>query len=467
MTERELVKFGGGVASSVINPIILLAVLLAGALILCLPRHKVVVPFLAAAILIPTDQVLVAGSLHFPMLRILILFGFARLMQLRGSSNGGLAGGWNRLDKAVVLLAVFTAIDWILLWQQTATVVFQLGELYTTFGTYFFLRTVIRDRRDITLTVRTFVVLAAFIAVIMAWEQTTGNNPYGWLGGARSGFYASVMMREGKLRATGCFAHPILAGTVGAVLLPLFIGLWWTERRYRAAAVIGIVASTVMTLTSNSSTPLLAYLAGVFGLCLWPIRSWLRVLRWGLVFTLVSLHMVMKGPVWSLIARIDLVGGSSGDHRYQLVNQCILHFSDWWLLGVKYNGQWGWDMWDTANQYVATAQSAGLLPFILFVAVLVYGFKYAGRSRRVVAENKRDVLLFWSLGGALFAHVVGFFGITYFDQTSVVWYSLLAIVSAGYAFARQSPKAAQPAPTAEPASIFQERTPATLWTTTG
>lgn len=465
MQERELLKFGGGVASSVINPFVLFVVLLAGVLIIVLPRHKAIAPFLAAAILIPTDQVLVVGSVHFPMLRVLILFGLARMIQLKLSSRGSLlAGGLNRLDKAVLLCSVTTAINWILLWQQMATVIFQLGELYTIFGTYFLLRTLIRSRQDISLTVRVFVYVAAFVAVIMTWEQVTGWSPYAFLGGARSFFYATVMMRDDKLRATGSFAHPILAGTVGAVLLPLFVGLWWAERRYRALAVVGIIAATVMTLTSNSSTPMLAYMAGVFALCLWPIRNGLRLVRWGLVLTLILLHLVMKGPVWSLIAHIDLVGGSSADHRYQLVNQCILHFQDWWLLGVKFNGQWGWDMWDTANQYVATAQSSGLLPFILFVSILVYGFKYTGRSRRAVAGNKRDVLLFWSFGGALFAHVVGFFGITYFDQTSVVWYSLLAIISAGYAFARQPKPEAQPE-VAAPESIFAQLAPEPTWST--
>ena len=43
----------------------------------------------------------------------------------------------------------------------------------------------------------------------------------------------------------------------------------------------------------------------------------------------------MKAPVWALIQRIDIVGGSSGWHRYELIDQCIKHFSDWWLMGVK------------------------------------------------------------------------------------------------------------------------------------
>ena len=89
-------------------------------------------------------------------------------------------------------------------------------------------------------------------------------------------------------------------------------------------------------------------------------------------------------------------------------------------------------MWDTANQYVALGESSGLFPLILFLALIVYGFKYLGRKRRS-ATSRREALFLWSLGAALFAHAVGFFGISYFDQTIVVWYALLAMISAAVA----------------------------------
>ena len=41
--------------------------------------------------------------------------------------------------------------------------------------------------------------------------------------------------------------------------------------------------------------------------------------------------------------------------------------------------------------------------------------------------------LLWLIGVALFSHCVGFFGISYFDQTRFAWYALLAIISAATA----------------------------------
>jgi hypothetical protein len=165
----------------------------------------------------------------------------------------------------------------------------------------------------------------------------------------------------------GCFAHSILAGTFGATILPLFVLLWQQGSKNRLIAIVGMVSATVITLASNSSTPVLAYAGGVLALSMWPMRNWTRAIRWAVVITVVCLHIVMKAPVWHLIARIDVSGQSSSYHRFMLVDQCIRHFSDWWLIGVKSTFEWGWDMWDTANQYVSICEYSGLIPFILFL----------------------------------------------------------------------------------------------------
>jgi hypothetical protein len=443
--EPDHLRFGGGVSQSVLNPLVALLILIAGLYICFGRRDKALIAFLSASILIPMDQVLLIGSLHFPMLRVLILFGLARIVKTRSWPTRKLFnGGINKIDVAVILFALFTAVNGVLLFQESAALIFQLGNLYTILGIYFVLRLLIRDDEDIQRMLKVFAWLAAGIAVIMVYERATGHNPYALLGGARASVYASVMERDDRFRAMGCFGHPILAGTFGAILVPLFVGLWWKSKECRRTAVMGIVSSTVITVASNSSTPMLGYIAGILALALWPVRRWMRAIRWGIVCTLISLHMVMKAPVWHLISRIDLAGGSSSYHRYQLVDQCIRHFGDWWLLGVKDTADWGWDMWDTANQYVAVGEYSGLIPLILFLAIIVYAFKYLGGARKSAAQDKRKALYLWALGAALFANVVSFFGISYFDQTAVVWYGLLAAISSAALPVRQRAKAILP-----------------------
>ena len=135
----------------------------------------------------------------------------------------------------------------------------------------------------------------------------------------------------------------------------------------------------------------------------------------------------MKAPVWALIARIDLTGSSSGYHRYQLVDQFIRRFSEWWFVGTRSTMDWGWDMWDTINSYVTAGTKGGFVTFCAFVAVLAVAFQQLGLRRRVDPGHARQ---YWILGSMLFAQSVAFFGIEYFDQSQFVWYALLAMVSA-------------------------------------
>jgi hypothetical protein len=136
----------------------------------------------------------------------------------------------------------------------------------------------------------------------------------------------------------------------------------------------------------------------------------------------------MKAPVWALIARIDLTGSSSGTHRYMLVDNFMRHFRDWWIVGFKDYNTWGWDMWDLSNQFVAYGLGGGLVTLVLFITVLSRCFSGVGRARRLVA-NRSEEWFFWCLGAALFAHVVAFFGMSYFDQMQFALYALLAIIS--------------------------------------
>jgi hypothetical protein len=426
----QIQRFGAG-GDSYVHPVIAVAMLLAVAAMMLVPRRSVVIPFLAAAILIPMDQVLVIGGLHFQMIRVLILFGWIRLFMLKGAGNLSLlAGGWSVLDKALVLWAGFTAVDMVLLWQDSAALTNQLGTQYTVLGIYLLLRFFVRSEEDVVCALKALAWVSAVIAVVMATEQFTAHNPYAyvWAGAAEGA--RTVMERDGHLRAMGCFAHPLLAGTFGGISLPLFFALWHKRNDHRRVAVVGMAACTAIVMAANSSTPLLAYVGGLFALTMWYFRRRMRLFRWGLVITLVTLHLVMKAPVWALIARIDLTGSSSSYHRYQLVDQFIRRFADWWLVGTKGNASWGWDMWDLANQYVAVGETSGLLPFIFFMATIVYGFKYLGRARKQAIGDRRQEHFVWAVGAALFANVVAFFGISYFDQTMVAWYLLLAIIGA-------------------------------------
>ena len=422
----SLTRFGGG-PEPYVHPLVLCAVLAAGALVLLLPRRHGIVPLLAASLLIPFDQVVLIGPLHWTMLRVLVLLGWVRVLAGALARQRLLSTGLNAVDKALVLWAGVSAFNIVLLWHSSAALINQLGALYNALGIYFLLRFLIRDEEDARRAMRTLTALGVVVAGIMLLEQADGEKLYAILRGGVQETSTTLWGRLGALRAVAGFGKPVSDGVFGATLMPLSLGLWWKGHKTVAAA--GLCAASVIVICSLSSTPVLACTAALLGLCLWPLRRHLPLLRWSTVLALLGLQLMMNAPVWALIQRAGVIGGSSGYHRYILVDRFFRHVGDWWLLGTRNGGDWGYLSYDIANQYVGIGESAGLIPFILFVAVIVYAFKYLGRARQAAeAANHRHFL--WAIGCALLAHVVAFFGLSYFDQLIVAWYALLAIISA-------------------------------------
>lgn len=451
-------NFAGGASASIFSPVALAVVLVAGILLLLLPRKKAIFPFLLAGLLIPGDQIVVIGSAHFPMLRILLLFGLARIAWTKFSGKEEIfSGRLNGLDKSVILLGILIIVDGTLLYAELGEVIYQIGQFYTGLGTYIVLRFLIRDEEDVKRAIRALACVTIVVAGFMTYEASTGRNMiYAALGGQNGARLQLAGERDDRIRAVGVFAHAILAGTFGGFMLPLFVGLWATEKKGRIYLAVGIVGAVIMTITANSSTALMGGLGGICGLCLWPLRRRMRAVRWGIVGLIIADELRFKSHFWHIITDIDLAGGSSSWHRYMLVDQCIRHFWSWALIGTKDYGSWGLDSFDLSDQYVGTADTAGLIPLILFLAILVLGFKYLGRMRHIaeIKQDRKQEFFIWAIGASLFANVVAFFGISYFDQIIVAWYALLAMISTVTLAARSAEPAGETVFTSKPGYGF-------------
>jgi hypothetical protein len=424
--------YGGGLNASVIHPAILIAMILSIILIFVLPRRFIVIPVLLMTFLSPWGQQLYIAGVHLFVPRILILFALLRVAFINPNSpKSRFAGGWSPLDTVFVLWLIFRAATFIILFQgDSGAIIYESGFIWDVLGGYILLRWLIQTEDDIVRVVKVFAAVALVCGVAMVNEKLRGQNVFGYLGSLP----LTPEIREGSIRAQGPFAHPILAGTFGITLVPLFWWLWHS-RKTKLFAILGFIGSTLMMLTCASSTPLFGYLACFIGLAFWPLRNRMRLFRWGVALALVAVHLVMKAPVWFLIARVDLIAGNSGYHRAELIDQCIRHFSDWWLIGTTASGTWGFDMWDLSNQFVAEAETGGILTFICFVLIISRSFSRIGNARKI-AENQKDTKqewFMWFLGISLFAHVVSYFGISYYDNVKIYWCAYLAIVAAATA----------------------------------
>jgi hypothetical protein len=415
-------RFGGGGSATLLNPLVAVGMILAIILIFVLPRRQVIIPLLLAIFLVPKGQELVAAGLHFNVYRIILITGLIRWFRMRRTCS--LPGGFSRIDRVVMWCVVAVCICFSLEWHEPQAVIKAVGDLLDALAGYFVLRFFIRDRDDIKTVISVFALIAIIMGVEMINEQRTRQNFFGQLGGT----LAVPEMRDGKIRSQGAFRHAIPAGAFGATLVPMLVWLW-SDRRYRKIVPLGLAGATVMAITCHSSSDTGSYAAGLFALCLWPMRRRMRFLRYGIVAALVLLQLVMKGPVWSVLEHINLTGSSESFHRYQLINTFINHFWDWCLIGTKDNGSWGWEMADTSNQYVTYGIAGGLTAFCLFIMTISRSFGGLGRSRKLVEGRRSDEWLCWCLGASLFAYVVVYFGIDLFDQLEFAWFSLLAMIN--------------------------------------
>lgn len=405
------------------NPLATLFVVVIGAALLIVPRSWAPLPLLTGACYMTLAQGLEIGPFSFTVIRILIGIGLLRVL-LRGER---LEGGLQKADWILLGWGVWTLISSAFHLPPKDALIFRLGLVYNVWGVYLLVRVFCRSTEDVLRLAKALVIILIPVACEMALEHGLRRNLFAFLGGVPE----SPVVRNGRLRAQGPFAHAILAGTVGAVSLPWFLGLW---HYHRQLAVGGAVVCLTMVVASSSSGPQLALLAGVFGLICWRWRHWTRQLRIAAVAGYILLDLVMKAPAYYLIARIDLAGGSTGWHRAHLIEMSIKHLNEWWFAGTDYTRHWmptgvSWspEHTDITNYYIQMGVWGGLPLLALFLWFLWQGFKTVGSVRRITEPcDPSQAFFIWAIGASLLAHAATATSVSYFDQSFLFLYTAVA-----------------------------------------
>lgn len=399
-----------------------LAVLLFGMSVMLAGPRKWVLPtfFALSTLMSPALHLLVFGQNLMPH-RIFLVFAWTRFLA-RGEYRGLVL---SRMDKGFLLFCSSMILMETVREGGPGFVFAVANSGLDALGTYFLCRILVRDRDELMQAVASLGGVCVVVACTMSVEFVTGYNLLSALGAIQE----YVQVRKGRLRCGGPFGIPILAGTFGAVLLPLFVALWQQEGSLKKLAVAGCIASTIITLASGSAGPLSTYAFGIFGILAWPLRHRMRRIRWAVGLSLVVLHMVMKAPVWALIARMELVPGASAYHRFNVLDTFINNADQWWLCGISSTAKWGWLLDDVANQYCIVAKHGGLLALALFIRVIALAFREVGLTRKEVHDDWPTEFLVWAFGVMLFGHLTSFFGISYYDQTKILLYLTLAMIA--------------------------------------
>lgn len=340
----------------------------------------------------------------------------------------------NCIDGVLIAWLMVSSFLYVLFTGADVTLTQRLGGAYNTLGIYLLVRALVRDLDDIIIAVKIFGITIIPLAVLFAVELTTGKNPFYFIGGVPE--FSEI--RNGRTRCQGPFLHAILAGTFGATAMPLFVGLWVYNNRSRLLATGAILAATLIVIASSSSGAITAFLTSIVGMICWRFRSRMRLIRWGIVVLVVALGVFMKVPVWFLISRLsDLLGGD-GWYRSALIDAAIRHFDEWWLIGTRYTAHWMQTgiaidptTADMVNHFIVQGVNGGLLALILFIWLIVICFKTTGTAaRNEVRYSSLERFMIWSMGCTVLGHVASFMSVSYFDQITIFWYMIIAMVAA-------------------------------------
>ncbi|MDE2402259.1 MAG: O-antigen ligase family protein [Burkholderiales bacterium] len=414
--------------------------------LLAAPRRWAALPLLVGGCYLPSGLGMELGPFNMYPLRWLLACALIRIT-LRGERARNRMHG---LDWMMWLWAAAALMSSFFYADVGATLINRLGLVYTACATYFVFRALCQSEEDVVTLCRITAYVLTPIALAMLYERLTGHNLFSAFGGINE----VSEVRAGTIRAQGPFAHSILAGSVGAVSLPLMAVLW---KPYRMASILGIAACLTMVYSTASSGPIMSTGFAILALLMWPWRRHMRLMRWTALLGYIALNRVMNAPAYYLLARIDLTGSSTSWHRAALIDAAIDHISEWWLAGTShtrgwmpYGVPWSANHADITNYYLRMGVDGGLPLMLLFIAVLAKGFSCVGRALRQQQSDtpSRVPFVAWALGSSLFAHAATFLAVSYFDQSVVFLYVTLAAM--GSSALSEAPLPVQSAPSESP-----------------
>lgn len=415
------------------SPIALLILITTSVALFLVKRRLAPVPLLIGACYMTQDQGFEIANLNFYFIRMLLWIGLLRIIIKRERPLGLMLG----MDWAFIAWSIW-AIS-ASLFYKNPSVIFKnrLGMIYNALGIYFLIRSFCNTEEDVRKLIQVICWLLLPVSLFMFYEHLTNYNIFSILGGVQ----AESLIREGRIRAQGPFAHSILAGTVGGVCIPIIIGIL---RYHPLSAYVGIAACLGMVIFSVSGGPIISVISGLFAIFIWRWRHVTKYLLIAAGFVYIFLELVMKAPAYYLIARIN-IGESRAYHRAAIIESAITYFNEWWFVGtdytrhwIPYGVPWSQEHADITNHYIGQGVKGGLLLMLLFIFIFGIGFYYIKIIVKLWSQESLSRKFFaWSLGASLFAHAISCLGVAYYDQSILFLYLTFAMVANLYAVSTQ------------------------------
>ena len=384
-------------------------------------RTKAALAIVCCMMFIPMSQQVSLAGFNVYSMRFLGFLLFLRVLA-RGEFS---FSQMNTVDKLMLWMNFFGTLVFCIRSDggQAYVIATSLDMLFGYFG----FRGLFQDIEDFKPFLLAMVFPMFLLSGLVAVEFVTHHNALSIMGGLNFGW-----IRSGRLRCFGPFQNPDLLGTFGASFMPLYAGLS-RDREHRNRCYTGIFLCLWLVFACNSGGPVSSLASAMIGWLLWRMRSNMKKVRNCILGLLVMVAILMKAPIWYIFARMSQVTGGDGWHRSYLIDVSVRHIELWWFWGMPLKDTADWFPYklsttgaaDIANQYLVYGLRCGLGLIFLFVMMLTKAYKLLGLAmaeiRSRVEGVTTDEVILWAFGVLLIVHVVNWFGISYFDQSYMLF----------------------------------------------
>ena len=427
--ERHIENFGvsGFSDISLTSPLSLAMLIAAIVATFSVRRDTALIPMIVILCIVPFSHRLSIATVDFPFVRLLIMALVARAVFFGERPHHPMLLPEKLIVGFIVIFGLVSGLSgggWMA----------EIGRTVTLLLLAYAVRVYVSQAQLMAIT--TVAALISFPTALAFWhEHTTTDNLYRAFGGVSD----ATNIRMGEVRARGPFFHPIYAGVFWITFSCFFIwrGLIATTLVRRAYWMAAVVATVVVGFSTSSSTPIMGFAAIVMCWCAFWARDYRKWFLPGTAVVVIALDVVMKAPVWHLIARVGSAEGSTSYFRFKLIDAFFANVGEWFFLGTRSTAHWFWGAQDIVNQFVYYGVRGGAASLFLFIAVvwmtirlLSKRFEQAPTKTRAERNTR---LLIWAFLASISASLITFIGVSYFGQIAT---QLYMIIFGGLAFAR-------------------------------
>lgn len=288
------------------------------------------------------------------------------------------------------------------------------GALFDNALVYFAARLVVVSKDDYIRFFKGLLAIAAPLAILGMFQSATGLNPWGQFveRGAVDSFVQEWDInsrRHGLFRAYVNFPYPITFGFFFALVAASATGLWRSiPRERRQPIALGLAMAVAGMMSSMSSGPLLAGIAGGFVIAMWRWRRYWKLGVAGVVIMLTAVDIGSNRTWYDVLGWYCTFNSVTAGYRVGLIKEALGGgMTDHWLLGYGLVSPSNinevlshWTHTDITNHYIFQLLRFGLvgfLPWLGFVVFATRGLRVAYREAITMPQR----WLIWCIAAGL------------------------------------------------------------------